>query len=85
MCRSEDFRKELRLHSGSRTSSQTQCQHFFVCTHSYTCQKYVCMRMCMCMCAYWHVCECRYKNLHCKSELHLLKKLQANGRRIATC
>jgi len=65
LCESEDFRKELRLHSGSRTSSQTQCQHFFVCTHSYTCQK--------------------YKNLHCKSELHLLKKLQAKGRRIATC
>jgi len=39
-CAKETFRKELqRAHQG-KVVSFTQCEHFFVCTHSYTCQRY---------------------------------------------
>lgn len=58
-CRSEVLRKELEL------KTETDCSHFFVCTHSNTCQS--------------------YKAAHCKTELALLKKLQASGRSVETC
>ena len=34
--RQEDFRKQLTLHMG-KTTSVTDCYHFFACTHSQIC------------------------------------------------
>jgi len=40
-CRNEDARKMHHLeHTDGKVYSATECEHFFVCTHSQTCQSY---------------------------------------------
>merc|ERR1711998_470902 len=40
-CNNEDTRREHHLrHPNGRVYSATECEHFFVCTHSQTCQRY---------------------------------------------
>lgn len=40
-CKNEDMRREHHMrHPDNRVYSATECEHFFVCTHSNTCQPY---------------------------------------------
>jgi len=39
-CRNEDARKRMRPGKNWKVYSATECEHFFVCTHSQTCQSY---------------------------------------------
>ena len=55
-CRKEEFRKQLQRAHQAKVVSVTQCEHFFVCTHSNTCQRYA--QRCCARTYGWYVHKC---------------------------